>query len=291
MDSITKFKKYIYYSVALHVTIFTFFLVLAEHAPVRKIPETKITVVRLIPRLGLPTGAPEAPAGIPSKPAEPTQPPPPEATAAKPQAQLPPKPEALKPAPPQAKIKSPEPKAPAKSVVRDPKKPAEAAPVKTKKVDAPDESQLAQALSGVDSELAERDRQLKEAEQAAGSPGAPSAGQASLGSPQGQVNAQDPGYARYQSTVRSKIIKNWVRTHAGGEAQRLTARIRVQINASGAVISKSFAKSSGDAAFDNSAMRAVEQASPLPPPPPEILAEALKEGFVVDFRARLVGSN
>jgi TonB family protein len=91
--------------------------------------------------------------------------------------------------------------------------------------------------------------------------------------------------------VRSKIIKNWVRTHAGSDTQRLSARIRVQINASGAVISKSFAKSSGDAAFDNSAMRAVEQASPLPPPPPEIMAEALREGFVVDFRARIVGSN
>lgn len=291
MDSITKFKKYIYYSVALHGVVFTFFLVLAEHAPIRRIPETKITMVRLIPRLGLPTGAPEGPPGIPEKTAEPSQPPPPEATASKPQAQIPPKTQETKPAPPQAKAKAPEPKTPAKSVVHDTKKRPAAAPVKTRKVDAPDESQLAQALTGIDSELAERERQLKEAEQTAGTPGAPNAGQAALGSPQGQVNAQDPGYARYQSTVRSKIIKNWVRTHAGSETQRLTARIRVQINASGAVISKSFAKSSGDAAFDNSAMRAVEQASPLPPPPPEIMAEALREGFVVDFRARLVGSN
>lgn len=290
MDSISKFKKYIYYSVALHVAVIIFFLVLAETAPVRKIPETKITMVRLVPRLGLPTGAPEAPAGIPERPAAPEQPPAPEATAPKPQAQLPPKPETPKPATPQAKAKPAESKTPAKSVVRDPKKQLET-PVKTRKVDAPDEGQLAQALSGIDGELAERERQLKEAEQSAGAPGTPSAGQAGLGTPGGQVNAQDPGYARYQGMVRSKIIKNWVRTHAGSETQRLTARIRVQINASGAVISKSFAKSSGDAAFDNSAMRAVEQASPLPPPPPEIMAEALREGFVVDFRARLVGQN
>ena len=291
LDPTAKIKKYIVYSVALHLVVIASFMVLEVLSPVRVIPETKITMVRLIPRLGLPTGNPMAPAGIPTQPTAPT-PAPPQTSAPHPQAAIPPKSEAPKPtAAVTTQAKPVEPKTPAKSVVHDTKKPAEAAPVKTRKVAGPNDAQMAQALNGINNELAERENQLKQAEQNAGAPGAPSSGEAAMGTPGGQIRAQDPGYAQYQSTVRSKIIRNWVKTHAGSETQKLSARIRVQINASGTVISKSLAKTSGDAAFDNSAMRAVEQASPLPPPPPEIMAEALRDGFVIDFRARIVGQN
>ncbi len=115
-----------------------------------------------------------------------------------------------------------------------------------------------------------------------GAPGSP------FGSPGGAVNAADPELARYQSSVRSKIIREWVRTTTGVEGETLRVRMVVRINASGNVISSSFAKRSGNPRFDMSAQRAVERASPLPPPPALVMAEALQEGFVVDFSSRML---
>ncbi len=120
-------------------------------------------------------------------------------------------------------------------------------------------------------------------------PGTGSGPGSEFGSPTGVISAQDPGFAQYQSQVRSKIMREWVQTHVGGELEHLRARITVRINASGDVISKSFAKSSGVPSFDNSAMRAVERASPFPPPPALVQAEALREGFIVDFSSRVLG--
>lgn len=283
MDPTAQFKKYLYYSIAFHVVVILLFLVLAEHAPVRKFPETKITMVRLAPRLGLPTGSPEAPPGIPQPtPIKPETAPPPEVTAPKPQAAIPPKVETPRPEPKPPRAKPPPPKPASKIVVRDSR-------IKTPKVKPPDPTEIQHALSEIDQDLAQRQREIEQAQQTAGSPGTPSAGPAGLGTPEGEITARDPGYAQYQASVRSRIIRNWVRTHAGSETEKLFARIRVHINASGQVISKTFSKRSGDAAFDNSALRAVEQASPFPPPPAGIRGEALQEGFIIDFRARIVG--
>ena len=254
-------------------------------------------MVRLQPRLGTPTGSPIQPPGIPKTPVQPIEASPPEEiTAPKPKATPPPP--VAKPTPvpvkpqPQAKPKTAEKPPPAKAVpIGNKSQPKAPKPqVRTEKIQAPDAAKIESALSGIDSELQERERQEREASHTAGSPGQASAGTAALGNPQG-TQARDPGFALYQSQVRSKIIRNWVRTHSGGEGQRLTARVYLKINASGAVVSKSLVKRSGDAAFDHSVLRAVEQASPLPAPPEGVKSEALREGFVVDFRIRVSGSN
>jgi protein TonB len=281
LDSNSKFKKYILYSLLFHAVVFAVFLILAAYAPIRKIPETKITMVRLTPKLGTPSGSPTAPPGIPAPPKE--KPPVPQPEPKAPVKEAPPPPKVTeqpkpKPKPPSAKKK------PASQVRISQPKP----PVKTKKVEKPDETEMANALRNIDEQLQQREEELKAP--AAGSPGTTTPGVPAQGSPAGSVEARDPGYARYQSRVRSKIMRNWVKTHATSGTERLSAQIRVRINASGAVISKTFSKRSGDAAFDASAMRAVERASPLPSPPPGVKAEALREGFVVHFRARVVGS-
>jgi colicin import membrane protein len=150
-----------------------------------------------------------------------------------------------------------------------------------------DDKKISEALSQVNEELKERENQ---AQTSSGANGSGSASPSStFGSPTGEVSPRDPGFASYQGQVRSKIVREWIRTTAGGESEPLRARILVRINASGNVISRSLAKSSGDASFDNSALRAVDRASPLPPPPPGIQAEALTEGFVVDFSSRMLG--
>lgn len=281
LDPNSKFKKYILYSLLFHAVIFAVFLILAAYAPIRKIPETKITMVRLAPKLGTPTGSPTAPPGIPTPPKE--KPPQPQVETKAPVKMAPPPPKVTEQAKPKAKPQ-PVKKKPASQVKISQPQPK----VRTKKVEKPDEAEMANALKNIDEQLQQRDEEMRAP--AAGSPGTTTSGVPALGSPTGSVEARDPGYAQYQSRVRSKIMSNWVKTHTTSGTTRLSAQIRVRINASGAVISKTFSKRSGDAAFDASAMRAVERASPLPSPPPGVKAEALREGFVVHFRARVVGS-
>lgn len=256
-----------------------------ENAPVRKLPETKITFLNLTPQLGTPRGSPTEEPGLPAKPLEPLPEKPPEpAVAAKPPEPPPPKVVPIEPPKPKI-VKKPKPKKPSPAVkIGKPK----VAP-RTPKVKAPDQAKITEALAKIDTQLEERERQLKEPSPPTAPAGTTTGGPGGVGSPAGKINARDPGYARYQSAVRSKIIRNWVRTHAGGETQKLRASIRVRINASGTVISKSFSKRSGDPSFDNSALRAVERASPFPPPPPGVKQEALKEGFVVVFSSRVLG--
>lgn len=274
------------------MVVLVLFLILAEYAPSRKAPATQITMVRLQSRLGTPSGSPIQPPGIPKPSPEPAKPSPPEAVTA-PQSKATPmltQPKEAKPAPkpkaPQAKPKASPPKARPIGAAKKPARPKPKPQVKTRKVEAPDQQKIESALSGIDSELQERERQAREPATTAGTSGEASTGTPGLGSP-GGTQARAPGFALYQSKVRSKIIRNWVRTHSGGETKRLTARVALKINASGAVVSKSLIKRSGDSAFDHSALRAVEQASPLPAPPEGVRGEALREGFVVDFRARV----
>lgn len=268
----------------------------------RKIQETKITMVRLTPpKLGTETGSPNVPPSTAAKPKAET--PAQDIPQAK-SAPVPKIPQAQKEKPKAAKKTKAAKKAPTKKIppktqprkTTQKTKPAPKNPSSLKKrgtpqpktapVDAPDSAAIAQALAGIDQDLAKRDQALKQSSE--GSAQGTGTG-ASLGSPEGSVTARDTGFVQYQSKVRSKIIRNWVRTHASSNTQQLSARVKVKITASGAVISKALVKRSGDSAFDQSALRAVERASPLPAPPAAVEAEALRDGFVVDFRSRVLG--
>ncbi|MCE9625869.1 MAG: TonB family protein, partial [Deltaproteobacteria bacterium] len=157
------------------------------------------------------------------------------------------------------------------------------------------DQQMSQALANIQNELKDRDSQAQQQRtneaSSGGIPGGDAQGHVpAFGNPNGEITGADPGYAQYQSSVRGKIIREWVRTGASPDGeQAIRTRIQVRINASGQVISKSVVKSSGDESFDLSALRAIERASPLPPPPEGIKSEALSEGFVVDFSSRMLG--
>ena len=156
------------------------------------------------------------------------------------------------------------------------------------KAPAPDEQKIAEALSQIQSELETREAKPGSS---AGTPKTSGSGPA-YGPPGGPVAATDPGLAQYQSSVRSKIVREWVRANTGSaEGAVLRTRIKVKIDASGSVLSKSIVKRSGNESFDLSALRAVERASPLPPPPSGIMAEALAEGLIVDFSSRMLGTH
>lgn len=104
-----------------------------------------------------------------------------------------------------------------------------------------------------------------------------------------KVAPSDPEYIKYQAMVRAKIIREWivptVYTSDGGKP--LSVRLEVLINMDGEVVSTRLGRSSRNSSFDQSAMRAVKNASPFPKPPDRLAWEAYNEGFLVEFDPRL----
>jgi TonB family protein len=102
-----------------------------------------------------------------------------------------------------------------------------------------------------------------------------------------RVPPSDPEYLKYQAQVRAKIIGKWmVPESVIATGKGASARLIVMINMNGEVISIRWSKKSGMPSFDQSAKRAVENASPFPNPPQRLAWETYNEGFLIEFDAR-----
>lgn len=305
-------KKYLLYSLSFHALVVTLLLLFGGEGPPPPPPKTQITMIRLSRGAGdvnaplfqkpayqaKPT-EPQPAAPSPAKPAQPVAPTPP-IPVAKPAPVIPAKPitpTPAKPAPTPAKPSQPtinvgKPTKPASPKPAQPPAPAKpATPVQAAQPaqPSPDEAKLNEALGQVQKELEQREATANTPPTAPGTTDGSGSG-APAGVPGGQVGAADPGLAQYQSNVRSKIVRTWVRANTGPDAeQAIRTRVQVRINASGQVIGKNVVKSSGNESFDLSALRAIERASPFPPPPAGLESEAVTEGFVVDFSSRMLG--
>jgi TonB family protein len=99
-----------------------------------------------------------------------------------------------------------------------------------------------------------------------------------------RVQPNDPEYLKYQAQVRAKIIHKWMVPES--TIGKTSAKLIVMINMNGEVISIRWSKKSGTPAFDLSAKRAVENASPFPKPPQRLAWETYNEGFLIEFDAR-----
>ena len=75
---------------------------------------------------------------------------------------------------------------------------------------------------------------------------------------------KDLQYLLYFRTVQQRVKDAW--TFPGG-SNDLSADVEFSIGADGTLNGVKIAKSSGDAAFDDSVMRAIKRAAPFPPPP------------------------
>ena len=75
---------------------------------------------------------------------------------------------------------------------------------------------------------------------------------------------QDPEFLLYYATVQDKIKKAWNFTSGSSD---LTAIVDYAIGPDGTLTGVKIAKSSNDAAFDDSVMRAIRRAAPFAPPP------------------------
>lgn len=79
------------------------------------------------------------------------------------------------------------------------------------------------------------------------------------------LDVEDFPFAYYLTTVKRKIAANW--QVPGTSRQAASCRVYFRIRRSGAIDSPAIAASSGNFLFDQAALRAVVQASPLPPLP------------------------
>lgn len=104
-----------------------------------------------------------------------------------------------------------------------------------------------------------------------------------------KVLPSDPEYLKYQAMVRYKIMHEWIipqrYTEDGGA--NYNARLEVAIDMSGEITNIRWSSHSGNESFDQSAIRAVRKASPLPKPPDRLAWEAYNEGFLIEFDPRM----
>ncbi len=84
----------------------------------------------------------------------------------------------------------------------------------------------------------------------------------------------------YTQEVKQRVKQSWI---VAEPKPGLTAVVRFGILANGEVVEVELAERSGDIVFDESAMRAVRKASPLPPPPEAYRNEFTRQKVEVVF--------
>ncbi len=84
----------------------------------------------------------------------------------------------------------------------------------------------------------------------------------------------------YTQAVKQRVKQSWI---VAEPKPGLTAVVRFGILANGEVVGLELAERSGDSIFDESAMRAVRKASPLPPPPEAYRNEFTRQKVEVVF--------
>lgn len=85
--------------------------------------------------------------------------------------------------------------------------------------------------------------------------------------------------------VKSRVRPYWSLIADSQQVEK-DAKIGVQIAENGTLLNAKVDQSSGDRVFDDSALRAVYQASPFPPVPPQVKARISQEGVILKFTSR-----
>ena len=185
---------------------------------------------------------------------------------------------ASKKIPPQKKPPPEKKKAPAKTAVKKPEQ-AKKPPPQPSSPQEPEgqrlsaeerEQQIVAALEKV------RQRVQTDRRQTAQTPHPPSA---PIGSAGGDTLRGLP-FILYTQEVKQRVKQSWI---VAEPKPGLTAVVRFGILANGEVVGLELAERSGDSIFDESAMRAVRKASPLPPPPEAYRNEFTRQKVEVVF--------
>jgi TonB family protein len=93
----------------------------------------------------------------------------------------------------------------------------------------------------------------------------------------GEVRPQE--FFRYRDLLMNTVRSGW-RWYGGGG--RLIATVSMRISKEGVISNERVIVSSGDRSFDESVLRAIRRADPLPPPPPNVYVDFAETNFVFD---------
>ena len=197
-----------------------------------------------------------------------------------------PAPTVKKPSPPALKkkaappvTKKPSPPAPKQQAKRPAKKPkAQKKPVVRSAKPQPSMSHRARETR----QLAEAVDRVRQNMRTAGRSSRQPVGSRTVGGPGsgGGSGRRPPAFVGYTVLVQQRVKDSWIVTH---QRAGLTAVVQFGIRPNGEIADIELTRSSGNAAFDQSALRAVHHANPLPPPPVEHLHEFLSQKVQVAF--------
>lgn len=87
-------------------------------------------------------------------------------------------------------------------------------------------------------------------------------------------------FIMYTQQVKRQVKEGWIVTE---RKPGLTAKVRFGVEPNGAIFGMELTKSSGDGTFDQSVLRAVQKANPLPPPPVLYQQAFVREKVEVTF--------
>lgn len=188
-----------------------------------------------------------------------------------------PKPPAAKPKPPEAKPVAPPPppkpevKADKKLLPKEAMRKPEPAKPKPKPAVAPPEPKpkeepldYADALDSLRDELGEEAGEAPDPELMASV--RPTERSGPPGGGGGGGDPVDPEVAAWMRRVKIHVTKAWV-LPPGFKRQVIQAEVEVTLDATGNVLGVDVSRGSGNPFYDQSVVRAIEKASPLPPPP------------------------
>ena len=99
------------------------------------------------------------------------------------------------------------------------------------------------------------------------------------------VSPTDPEYVMYQAKIRQRIMTEWILPLKYTDANLgLVCKIVVHVNDRGELVQTEWEQRSDNPSFDASALRAIEKAAPLDVPPERLKWEVYNEGFTVEFK-------
>ena len=249
--------------------------------------------------------APPPPKATEPKPEAPKLPPPPEVAEPKPEPpKVEKKPEPAKklPEPPKVEKKPEPPKAPLKPKVEEkkPEPPKQPLKPKVEKKPEPQAASSREARSAIEAlrkrqtQRAKDEQKAKEQQAEAERRRTASARVAALrnqlaqqdtvgGSAVTAAGVQRVRLMAYQQSLRDKIIETWILPLSAEQRRNLQATAQFQVTRNGDVTQLELVKSSGNALFDASLLRAIRRASPLPSLPDDYALDSLE--VVMRFRA------
>jgi protein TonB len=88
----------------------------------------------------------------------------------------------------------------------------------------------------------------------------------------------------YAELIRQRIAEKWQTSGLDAHSQSSPAVVSFDISRDGGIRGPKIVQSSGNPTIDNTALRAVYDASPLPPLPPQITESSISAQFTFNLR-------